>query len=187
MYSSPGGWHEALATPAARIAPSQTGLEQSREDNRPVPAQAPLGHPQNHTCTVRLAFHFQVHCRQTELVVLLQSCRLLGALHGAPHTETAPHGRHLLVELLPGDFVVKSQPAEFYFHPVGLQRARELQHRVRNQRQQHAEESGRLFVDLRHWFPSKKPTNGFNPELPEIPSRANLAQINIKILRTRNR
>lgn len=82
-----------------------------------------LGHPQNHTCTVRLALHFQVHCRQTELVVLLQSCWLLGALHGAPHAEPAPHGCHLLVELLPSDFVVKSQPAELYFHPVGLERA----------------------------------------------------------------
>lgn len=37
-------------------------------------------------------------------------------LQVAAHAEPAAHGGHLVVELLPGDFVVKAQPAEFDLH-----------------------------------------------------------------------
>lgn len=37
-------------------------------------------------------------------------------LEAAAHTETAAHCGHLAVELLPCDFMVKAQPAEFNLH-----------------------------------------------------------------------
>lgn len=37
-------------------------------------------------------------------------------LQAAAHTETAAHCGHLAVELLPSDFMVKAQPAEFNLH-----------------------------------------------------------------------
>ncbi len=43
--------------------------------------------------------------------------RLVLLLYGVPDTETAPHGGHLSIKLLPGDLVVKAQPAELDLHP----------------------------------------------------------------------
>lgn len=37
-------------------------------------------------------------------------------LQAAAHTETAAHCGHLVVELLPCDFMVKAQPAELNLH-----------------------------------------------------------------------
>lgn len=71
------------------------------------------------TCSIWLALHLQVDGGQAQLVALLQHRLLLGAPHGAAQAEAAPHCSHLLVELLPCDFVVKAQPAELYLHPGG--------------------------------------------------------------------
>lgn len=69
------------------------------------------------TCRVWLALHLQVDSGQAQLVALLQRCLLLRVPHGAAHAEAAPHCGHLLVELLPGDLVVKAQPAELDLYP----------------------------------------------------------------------
>lgn len=66
--------------------------------------------------------HLQVHGGQAQLVGVLRGQvfgDLLLLLDGVSDTEAAPHLVHLLVELLPGDLVVKAQPAELDFHPEG--------------------------------------------------------------------
>lgn len=74
------------------------------------------------TLLLVLALHLQVDSGQTELVGLLRG-QVFGwlvlLLYGVANTETAPHGGHLPVKLLPCDLVVKAQPAELDLHPVG--------------------------------------------------------------------
>lgn len=72
------------------------------------------------TLVLRLALHLQVHCGEAELVSFLGGQLIL--LQVAAHAEPAAHGGHLVVELLPGDFVVKAQPAELDLHTEKRQR-----------------------------------------------------------------
>lgn len=74
------------------------------------------------TLPLVFALHLQVDGGQAELVGLLRGQvfrRLVVLLYGVADTETAPHGGHLSVELLPCDLVVKAQPAELDLHPEG--------------------------------------------------------------------
>lgn len=69
------------------------------------------------------AVHLQVHGGETELVSVLRGQVVL--LEAAAHTEAAPHCGDLVVKLLPCDFMVKAQPAEFNLHTVRAEEERE--------------------------------------------------------------
>lgn len=60
------------------------------------------------------AIHFQVHGREAQFVSILGGQLFL--LQTVAHTETAAHCGHLVVELLPRDFMVKAEPAELDLH-----------------------------------------------------------------------
>lgn len=68
------------------------------------------------TLILWFALHLQVHGGQAELVSLLSSQFLL--LQAVAYTQTTADCGHLLVKLLPCDFMVKAQPAELYLHTL---------------------------------------------------------------------
>lgn len=74
------------------------------------------------TLGLGVAVHLQVGGGQTELVPVLSGQVVL--LQAAAHAEAAPHRGHLVVKLLPCDFVVKAQPAELNLDAEGAEEER---------------------------------------------------------------
>lgn len=66
------------------------------------------------TIFFRLTLHLQVHGGEAEFVALGGGQLLL--LDRVAGAQPFTHSCHLLVKLLPGDFVVEAQPAELDLH-----------------------------------------------------------------------
>lgn len=75
------------------------------------------------TLSFRRAVHLQVHGGQTELVPVPRGQVVL--LEAAAHAEAAAHCGDLMVKLLPGDFMVKAQPAKLNLHAESAEEERE--------------------------------------------------------------
>lgn len=74
------------------------------------------------TLGLGVAVHLQVGGGQTELVPVLSGQVVL--LQAAAHTEAAAHCGHLVVKLLPCDFMVKAQPAKLNLDAEGAEEER---------------------------------------------------------------
>lgn len=71
------------------------------------------------TLGLGVAVHLQVGGGQTELVPVLSGQVVL--LQAAAHTEAAAHCGHLVVKLLPRDFMVEAQPAKLNLDAEGAE------------------------------------------------------------------
>lgn len=74
------------------------------------------------TLGLGFAVHLQVGGGQTELVPVLSGQVVL--LQAAAHAQAAAHCGHLVVKLLPSDFMVKAQPAELDLDAEGEEEER---------------------------------------------------------------